>query len=145
MSLVKWNRPRIVPSFSSLMNGFLSNDFDLIPVSKIGFSVPAVNIVETENEFTLELAAPGKSNEDFVVDVENGVLTINSESKEETVIDEKNYTRQEYSYHSFRRSFNLPENVESDHIDAKYENGILQVTIPKKEVAPLNKKTVAVK
>jgi HSP20 family protein len=82
----------------------------------------------------LELAAPGMDKKDFKVNVENGTLTISAEKKEESKEEKKNYTRREYSYSSFSRSFRLPENCTAEKIDAKYDNGILRVTLPKKQM-----------
>ena len=97
--------------------------------------VPSVNITENEKEFKIEMAAPGLERKDFKVEVENGMLCISSEKEEESKEEKKNYTRREYSYNSFSRSFTLPDNSSPDKIDAKYENGVLNITLPKKEVA----------
>ena len=96
--------------------------------------VPSVNITENAEEFKIEMAAPGLERKDFKVEVENGVLCISSEKEEESKEEKKNYTRREYSYNSFSRSFTLPENSLPDKINAKYENGVLNITLPKKEV-----------
>ena len=96
--------------------------------------VPSVNITENEKEFKIEMAAPGVERKDFKVEVENGVLCISSEKEKESKEEKKNYTRREYSYNSFSRSFTLPDNSSPDKIDAKYENGVLNITLPKKEV-----------
>ncbi|MEY3236917.1 MAG: hypothetical protein RI883_1018 [Bacteroidota bacterium] len=97
-------------------------------------SVPSVNINETEKEFKIEMAAPGLQRKDIKVEVENGILSISSEKEHESSEEKKNYTRKEYSYHSFNRSFSLPSNSLPDKINAKYDNGILNITLPKKEV-----------
>lgn len=96
--------------------------------------VPSVNITENAKEFKIEMAAPGLERKDFKVEVENGVLCISSEKEEESKEEKKNYTRREYSYNSFSRSFTLPDNSLPDKINAKYENGVLNITLPKKEV-----------
>lgn len=93
--------------------------------------IPDVNLVENDNGYRIELATPGLDRKDIKVEVDNGVLTLSAEKKEET----RNYRRREFSYNSFCRSFSLPEDVLSDKIDAKYENGILSVTLPKQEVS----------
>ena len=80
------------------------------------------------------MAAPGLERKDFKVEVENGMLCISSEKEEESKEEKKNYTRREYSYNSFSRSFTLPDNSLPDKINAKYENGVLHITLPKKEV-----------
>ncbi|MES2285507.1 MAG: Hsp20/alpha crystallin family protein [Bacteroidota bacterium] len=97
--------------------------------------VPSVNITETEKEYKIELAAPGLEKKDFKIEVENKVLVISSEKEEEKKEEDKNYKRREFSYSSFSRSFQLPEDILSDKIDAKYENGILKLSVPKKEVS----------
>ena len=96
--------------------------------------IPSVNVTENEKEFKIEMAAPGLERKDFKVEVENGMLCISSEKEEETKEEKKNYTRKEYSYNSFSRSFALPDNSLPDKINAKYDNGILNITLPKKEV-----------
>jgi HSP20 family protein len=96
--------------------------------------IPSVNITEDEKEFKIDMAAPGLERKDFKVEVENGALCICSEKEEEKNEEKKNYTRREYSYNSFSRSFGLPDNCMPDKINAKYDNGILHITLPKKEV-----------
>lgn len=100
---------------------------------EFGQLFPAVNIKESNKDFSLEFAVPGFKKEDFKVTVENDVLNISAETKEEKNEENKKFTRKEFSYNSFSRSFSLPENVNTEHIDAKYENGILNLSIPKKE------------
>lgn len=102
--------------------------------SRLALRLPAVNINENEKEFKIEMAAPGLERKDFKVEVENGVLSISSEKEEESNEEKKNYTRREYSYSSFSRSFTIPENSLPDKISAKYENGVLNITLPKKEM-----------
>lgn len=99
-----------------------------------GISAPLANIKETNKEFELDLSVPGMQRDDFEVEVEDGVLTISSEKEEETKDEDKNYRRREFSYSSFERTFTLPDNVDENNIHAKYNNGMLQVTIPKKEI-----------
>lgn len=119
-------------------------DVDLLP-ERIGFNVPSANITESEKEYLIELAAPGLTKKDFKVETDNGVLTISAEKKEEKKEGNGGYTRREYYYNSFSRSFTLPENSKSDKIDAKYEDGILKLVVPKKEITPVKaKKEIAV-
>lgn len=110
---------------------FLSGFFD----KTIGYNVPAVNISEDGNAYGIELAAPGLSKEDFKVDVFNNVLTISSEKEENNEDEGKNYRRREFSYFGFKRSFTLPESVDASNITATHKDGILRVSIPKKEEA----------
>lgn len=98
-------------------------------------TAPAVNIIEDEKEYTVELAAPGLTKKDFNIVVENGVLTISAEKELEKEEEKKNYTRKEYSYEEFSRSFTLPENVSEEKIKAHYEDGILKLQLAKKELA----------
>lgn len=100
---------------------------------EFGQSFPAVNIKETNKDFSLEFAAPGFKKEDFKVNVDNNILTINAEKEEEKNEENKRFTRKEFSYNSFSRSFTLPENVNAEKIDAKYTDGILKLSVPKKE------------
>ena len=119
-------------------------DEDLFDISGGALMIPDANIVEKEKNFKIELAAPGLERKDFKVEVNDGILTISGEKEEEKKEESKNYRRREFSYNSFRRSFTLPENCISDKIDAKYENGILRVLIPKKEVT-ISKPTKEIK
>jgi HSP20 family protein len=104
------------------------------PSFDLASRVPSVNVDENEKEFTIEMAAPGLEKKDFKLEVDNGYLTISSEKEEEKKEEKKNYLRREYSYNSFCRSFALPENSISDKINAKYDNGILHVSIPKEKM-----------
>jgi HSP20 family protein len=97
--------------------------------------IPSVNITEGDKNFKIELAAPGFDKKDFKVETDNGMLTISSEKEKEEKEDTENYRRREFSYSSFRRSFQLPENSIQDKIEAKYENGVLKLTLPKKEIS----------
>lgn len=109
-------------------------DFDNELFTKT-LSVPPANIIEDEKGFKLELSVPGFKKEDFDINIEQGALIIRSEKKEESNKEEKNYSRKEFSYSSFSRSFQLPDNINENNISAKYDNGVLQLTIPKKEIA----------
>ena len=107
--------------------------------------VPAVNIVENTEGFVIELAAPGLSKKDFNIAIENGVLTISAEKQEEKKEEDKNYTRKEYSFEKFSRSFTLPENVSEDKVKAHYADGILRLELAKKELAKMPaRKAIAV-
>ncbi len=104
-------------------------------VDQFNHTMPAVNIREGETDFTLELAVPGQKREDFNVEVDNDVLTISMESKEDKAEKEGEYTRREFRYSAFRRAFTLPETVNQEDIRADYKDGILRFTLPKKEEA----------
>ncbi|MCF8218799.1 MAG: Hsp20/alpha crystallin family protein [Bacteroidales bacterium] len=113
-------------------------DWNLTNFSGPESNMPAVNVKEDDNEFNIEVATPGLKKDDFSVSVDNGRLTISAEREDEKKDkdEEGNYTRQEFSYQSFQRSFQLPDNVvDADKIKANYNDGILNVNIPKREEA----------
>lgn len=95
--------------------------------------VPDANIIENGKDYQIELAVPGLERKDFKVEVKDDMLIVSAEKEEENKTEEKNYRSQEFSYSSFYRSFNLPKNLVLDDIDAKYQNGVLKITLPKKE------------
>lgn len=121
---------------SLIDKNFFDLDSDLF-TSRLGINVPTANITETPKEYKLELAAPGLERKDFNVEVDNHTLTISAEKEEEKKEKEGEYSRREYSFNSFSRSFTLPENVKDANIDARYENGVLKVSIPKVKETPL--------
>ena len=127
--------------FPSVWEDFFKNDlFDIPAMASRGATVPAVNINETDKEYELELAAPGLKKSDFKVNIDRNVLTVSTEKKEEKEEKEKNFTRKEFSYHAFSRSFTLPESINQEKIDAKYTDGVLKLVLPKKdEVIPKSK------
>lgn len=96
---------------------------------------PATNIRELPDSYELEVLAPGWKKSDFEVNVDNGLLTISAEAKKEEEMSEDNYTRREFGYSSFKRTFTLPDTIDSDKVDARYEDGILYVILPKVEHA----------
>lgn len=96
---------------------------------------PALNIKETENNFEIEIAAPGFSKKDFNVTIEDGCLNISAEKKESEEEKEEDYTRREFNYTSFERSLSLPETIKEEEIKAKYNDGILSFRLMKKEEA----------
>ena len=128
----KANLPSLFSSFFDT-EPFFNNDW--IGQRLLSTEVPAANISESNGEFNIEVAAPGMSKDDFQITCENGMLTISAEKEEEKKKEEKNYTRREYNYNSFSRSFSLPETVKTDDVKAKYENGVLKLSVPKKEEA----------
>lgn len=106
--------------------------------------VPAVNVAEGDQNYEIEVAAPGMKKSDFKVQVENGILTISAERKTEKEEKKKNYSRQEYSYNSFTRSFTMPTDVKEEEIKAQYEDGVLKLTVAKKATAVSNVKQITV-
>ena len=124
-------------NFPSIFDRFFNNDlmdWNLSNYSSPNTSLPAVNVKENDNEFCIEVAAPGMTKKDFNIHFHNNVLTISSEKQEEKKEKEDNYSRKEFSYQSFQRSFTVADNaVDSDKIAAKYADGILTITLPKRE------------
>jgi len=113
--------------------------------SKSSTTLPAVNIKEDENSFILEVAVPGLVKEDININVEDNILTISSEKKVENEEIKDKYTRKEYSYRSFKRSFNLPkETVDSDAISANHINGELIITVPKVKIVEPKAKMIEI-
>lgn len=99
-------------------------------------TLPSVNIKETTDTYEVEVAAPGLVKSDFKVTLDGNLLTISSEKQSQKENEQENFTRREFSYQSFQRSFELPKNVvDEENISARYENGLLQLSIPKKEEA----------
>lgn len=137
----------LLPNLSTFYNEFFENDqpwgldFDNVWLRR----VPSANVIENEKEFVIELAVPGMNRDDFHVDVENGQLIISSEKKAEKVEEKENYTRKEFNYNSFSRSFMLPDAIDPEKIKAKYENGLLRLLLPKKpEAMKLRKKAITI-
>lgn len=140
-SLVKTNndRSKLFNDFPLLFDDAFTKNF-LEKPSRI-FSTPAVNIKETEKSFELDLAVPGMDKTDFKIELKNGGITISAqhENKVEENNEKEHYSRREFSYKSFSRSFVLAEDlVDTEGINAKYENGILNLSIPKKTNTQIN-------
>ncbi len=123
--------------YPTIFDRFWNNelmDWNRSNFSSTNTSLPAVNVKETNDEFIIELAAPGMSKKDFKINFNNNILTISSEMESEKNEKKDNYTRKEFSYQSFQRSFTVPENiVNGEKIAAKYNNGILNIILPKRE------------
>ena len=133
------------PWFPSLLDEFITRDLGVDLASR-SQAVPAVNISETDTAFSLALAAPGKTRKDFQIELDEHILTISSDSNTEHESSHENFTRKEFSYESFQRSFRLPDTVNTQAIKANYKEGILTVELPKlKEAIPEPKKTIVVK
>ncbi len=134
MNLVKRNSQNAA-LFPSLLEELFRPDWMGGVQNNNTLNIPLVNIRETDTSYEVELSAPGKSKEDFNIDLDENVLTISSEQKSENNSEEGRFTRREFSYSSFRRAFTLPETVNEDEIRASYENGILKISLPKREEA----------
>ncbi|HEX9979326.1 MAG TPA: Hsp20/alpha crystallin family protein [Flavobacterium sp.] len=135
MNLVKRNSSSNGNLFPSLMEELFRPDWMGGSQTLNTITVPPVNIRETDSSFMVELSAPGKSKEDFNIEIDNDLLTISSEFKSENTTEEGKFTRREFTCSSFKRSFTLPETVKEDDITASYENGILKISLPKKDEA----------
>ncbi|MBT8263119.1 MAG: Hsp20/alpha crystallin family protein [Bacteroidia bacterium] len=131
--------------FPSIFDEFFTDNRLDVPNYE-NFSIPAVNIQENLTNFVIELAVPGLEKENIAIEVEENVLKVSSEvtSKTETEDTDRKFTRKEFSYNNFSRSFTLPETVDVENIVASYKDGVLMVTIPKKEEQKALKKMVEI-
>jgi len=134
MSLVRFQN-QLPSMFDRFFEGDLF-DWSNRNFSLTNTTLPSVNIKQNANEFTVEVAAPGFEKGDFKLEVDHDLLTISSEKKvENETKDGEQFTKREFSYQSFSRSFTLPNTADGERIEANYDNGILRITIPKKEEA----------
>ena len=140
MTYVKFNQP----AFKTL-DSFLDNLLNEIPVIKgNGINFPPVNISETKDLYELEFNVPGRNKEDFKITVDKNILTVSFDKKEESKDENKKQIKKEFSLQSFKRSFTLDEKVVSENIAAKYENGLLVLSLPKKEEVKVEAKQISV-
>ncbi len=121
--------PSVFDEFVKPWNSWFDNE--LIPARVL--TAPPVNITENDNDYQLSIGVPGMRKDDFNIDVEGNVLTVSSEKEESSEEKDKKYTRKEFSYASFSRSFALPEEVAQEKITASYTDGTLKIVLPKKE------------
>jgi HSP20 family protein len=135
MTLIKWHNRY---PLSDMVNNFFDNDLADFFGKRV--SDPAANIIENNDSFELHIAAPGMKKDDFRINLENSVLTVSVEREDQVTDEGKNYTRKEFYYGSFSRSFTLPKTIDLDKIKADYENGILKVMLPKREEARVEMK-----
>ena len=136
---------KTTPWFPTLFNEFFTRDFgiDLAPRT---YQTPAVNITEKGDAFHLELVAPGKEKKDFDVELEEDTLTISTNSDSGIAEDDTQFTRREFDYASFNRSFRIPETIDTKCIKANYKNGLLSIILPKrKEAIPEPKKQIEIR
>ncbi len=127
--------------FNELIDGIFNNSTN---IDRHLHHTPAVNISETENDFILALAAPGLKKEDFKLNLEKNVLSISVETKAETSTENEKISRKEFSYASFLRSFTLPQTADFNAIQANYVDGILKITVAKKEEAKIQSREIAI-
>ncbi len=144
MTLVKVNSP--INKFDGLMKDFF-NEFPSTISKSLREDVlqfPPVNIIEKANAYEVALSAPGLSKEDFKISLENNLLTISAEQKTENAESTEKVIRKEFSFKAFKRSFTIDEKIDAEQIGAKYENGILLVELPKKEISKTAAKSINV-
>lgn len=136
-SLVNRNSNENFLTWSNWLDDIFNRDLPSVFPSNFntGITLPKVNIKETADAFMVEMAVPGLKKSDFHIDLDNQVLLIYTESKEENEHKEENYARREFGYSSFKRTFTLPESVNDEKINANYNEGILSILLPKKEEA----------
>ena len=130
--------PNSVDMFNEFFNEFNGSDFRK-------WNAPAVNISENDTEFKLQLAVPVMKKEDFKIAIEEKLLVVSAEQKQDTEKKTERYTRKEFSFSSFTRRFNLPENVDENNISANYENGIMVLNLPKKAEAKPVAREISIK
>ncbi|MCA1762102.1 MAG: Hsp20/alpha crystallin family protein [Cryomorphaceae bacterium] len=145
MSLIKFNSAKNPYGLDTFFNDFFEGEF--FPQSRMkSGSLPAANIRESENAFHVELAAPGMKKDDFKIELSDDLLSIRTEKKAETEEREGKYTKREFNYTSFVRSFQLPEDVDVEKISAEYKDGVLSLDIPKMEIEQKSKtRQIAIK
>ncbi|TKC10495.1 Hsp20/alpha crystallin family protein [Pedobacter polaris] len=147
MTLVKFNSDKnnsqrgLVPSFNNVFDSIFTDSFF---TGRDMALLPAVNICETADHFQIELAAPGLAKEDFKVNLEHKMLTISVAKELSNQEEGKNFSRKEFNYSSFTRSFTLPDSADDNGIEAKYNNGILHVEIPKREEAKMVARQISI-
>ena len=133
------------PFFPSLVDEFVNKDWN-IELPYLSTILPAVNIIEKEKEYKIELAVPGMRKDHFEIEMEEGILSISANRDEEKTSEKGKFTRREFSYNSFRRSFTIPESVDPAKIDANYVEGVLFISLPKrKEALPQPKKLISIR
>ena len=139
MNLIS-NRTKFIPS---ILDDLINLDWNY---DRHTFSVPAVNIKELDTHFEIELAIPGKNKNDFEIEIEEGILSISSSFNKEQKEDNSKLTKIEFDYNSFKRTFSIPESVDSSKIEATYKGGILKISLSKRDEAlPEPKKLIKVK
>ncbi|TYP97836.1 HSP20 family protein [Tenacibaculum adriaticum] len=136
-SLANTNSNANFLTLSNWLDDIFNRDLPSVFTSNFntGITLPKVNIKETADAFMVEMAVPGLKKSDFHIEIDNQVLSIFTETKEENEHKEGNYTRREFGYSSFKRTFTLPESVNDEKINANYNEGILNILLPKKEEA----------
>lgn len=147
MTLVKFNpnnnkKNGLMPGFSDAFDSIFNDTFFS---DRMMSRVPAANISESKDHYHVELAAPGLKKEDFKLSLERNVLSISAEQTTQNNTEERSFNKREFSYNSFVRSFTLPESADESGIEAKYENGVLCINIPKREEAKMQSRQIEIK
>ena len=143
MTFVKMNNP-VQKSINQFFDEFLNEIPSTWNRNVQNVFNPPVNILETKDAYHMELNAPGRNKEDFKINIENGLLTISFEKKVENVSEDVKSVRKEFSFESFKRSFNIDEKIQADNIQAKYENGVLKLYLPKKDEVKETPKEISI-
>lgn len=146
MTLVKFNpdnkRNALMPGFNDVFDSIFNDTFFS---DRMVSRIPAANISETADHYHVQLAAPGLKKKDFKINLERNVLSISADQRLENKQEERNYTKREYTYSSFVRSFNLPESADENGIQASYVDGVLAIDIPKREEAKTVSRQIEIK
>ena len=147
MTLVKFNpnnnkKNGLMPGFNDVFDSIFNDTFFS---DRMMSRVPAANISESKDHYHVELAAPGLKKEDFKLSLERNVLSISVEQSTQNNTEERSFNKREFSYNSFVRSFTLPESADESGIEAKYENGVLCINIPKREEAKMQSRQIEIK
>ena len=144
MAIVRFNHRPVARNYNDVFSDFFNLPSIWSNPSDDVSSLPATNISETAAAYHVEVNAPGRAKEDFKINIEKDLLTISFEKKEESKTEGVNSIRREFSFSSFKRSFSLDEKVDTSNIQAKYENGILKIDLPKKAEAKPEVKQITV-
>lgn len=146
MTLVKFNsdnkRSSLMPGFNDVFDSIFNDTFFS---DRMVSRVPAANISETPDHYHVELAVPGLKKKDFKINLERNVLSISADQRSENKREERIYSKREYTYSSFVRSFNLPESADENGIQASYVDGVLAIDIPKREDAKTISRQIEIK
>lgn len=139
MNMINYRPFNTAKAFNDIFDNFFNHDLSSFVGTDSLLSNPSVNVVEGENNFRIELAAPGLEKDNFELKVEKGYLKVSANKEQQKEVKEEKFTRREFNYASFSRSFQLPESVDTENIVANYDKGVLSVSLPKKAEAQVEK------
>lgn len=131
-TLVKFN-PTAPVAFNNFVDQFFNRNIANFIGTDAAITNPSVNVIETKEAFRVEVAAPGLEKQDFKLHLEKDILTISAQKEHKEEVKEERFTRREFNFSAFKRSFTLPEHVDVNGINAAYNNGVLSINLPKKE------------